>query len=126
MMERSRSVGFSARLARGSAAAFVIYVAGAAMTYCAQLVVARTIGADGYGVYAYVFAWVTVLAYISALGCDVSLLRFVPVYRAAEAWGLLRGVIRYAGRRATWVGLSIALAGVAVVLSRAGELQPDF
>jgi O-antigen/teichoic acid export membrane protein len=125
MIERSRSVGLSARLARGSAAAFAIHVAGAAMTYCAQLVLARTIGADGYGVYAYVFAWMTVLAYISALGCDVSLLRFVPVYRTAEAWGLLRGVIRYAGRRATCVGLGVALTGVAVVLSRAGELQPD-
>jgi O-antigen/teichoic acid export membrane protein len=120
-----RSGGLSARLARGSAAAFLIYVAGAGLTYCAQLVVARTIGAEGYGVYAYVFAWVTVLAYISALGCDISLLRFVPAYQATGAWDLLRGVIRYAARRATAVGCGIALTGVAIILNRAGELPPD-
>ena len=119
------SIGLSARLGRGSAAAFVIYVAGGALTYSAQLVVARVIGAEGYGVYAYVFAWMTVLAYISALGCDVSLLRFVAVYRATEAWGLLRGVIRYTGRWVTGVGCSIALTGIAVVSSRTGALPPD-
>src|ERR1700730_18269688 len=124
MIERSRSVGLSARRARGSAAAFAIHVAGAAMTYCAQLVLARTIGADGYGVYAYVFAWMTVLAYVSALGFDVTLLRFVPAYLAPQAFALLRGVIRYAARRAAAVGCGIALIGVACILTRSAELPP--
>src|SRR5580700_8170115 len=117
--------GLAGRLARGSVAALIVYAAGASLTYCAQLVLARTIGADGYGVYAYVFAWMTVLVYVSALGFDISLLRFVPAYLATRAFALLRGVIQYAWRRAAAVGCGIALTGVAVILTRSGELPPD-
>jgi O-antigen/teichoic acid export membrane protein len=117
--------GLAAKLARGSAAALVIYVAGAGLTYCAQFAVARTIGAHGYGVYAYVFAWVTVLAYVSSIGFDVSLLRFVPAYLATGAFALLRGVIRYVWRRVAAVGCGIALIGIAGILTWSGELPPD-
>lgn len=113
------------RLVRGAVSAFVIHVAGAGVSYCAQLAVARAIGVDGYGVYAYAFVWVTVLAYVSALGFDVSLMRFVPVYLAARAFDLLRGVIQYARRRVAAVGCGISLAGVVGVLSWPGELGPD-
>jgi O-antigen/teichoic acid export membrane protein len=117
--------GLAAKLARGSAAALVIYVAGAGLTYCAQFAVARTIGAHGYGVYAYAFAWVTVLAYVSALGFDLSLVRFVPAYLATRAFALVRGVIQYAWRRVATVGCGIALTGVTVILTASGELPPD-
>jgi O-antigen/teichoic acid export membrane protein len=100
-------------------------VAGAVVSYCAQLAVARAIGADGYGVYAYVLVWVTVLAYISALGFDISLMRFVPAYLAARAFDLLRGVIQYAKRRVAAIGCGISLASVIGVLSWPGELRPD-
>jgi O-antigen/teichoic acid export membrane protein len=117
--------GLAAKLARGSVAALAVHDTGAGVTYCAQLAVARAVGADGYGIYAYVLAWLTVLAYISALGFDVSLLRFVPAYLAPRAFDLLRGVIRYATRRAATVGCGIALAGAAIVLLRRGELAPE-
>lgn len=117
--------GLAAKLARGSAAALAVHATGAGLTYCAQLAVARAIGANGYGIYAYVLAWMTVLAYISALGFDVSLLRFVPAYVAPRAFDLLRGVIWYATRRAAAVGCGIALAGAAVILLRRGELTAE-
>ena len=81
----------SRRLARGSIVAFGIHVGGAGLTYCSQLLIARSIGAEGFGIYAYVFAWVTMLAYLAVLGFDVSLLRFIPAYRAQGEWPLLRG-----------------------------------
>src|SRR4051794_15336577 len=81
------------RVARGGIAAFFLYSAGIGLTYCSQLVIARIVGIDTYGVYAYVFAWIVVLAYLSALGFDVGVLRFVPTYEAARAWPLLQGVI---------------------------------
>jgi O-antigen/teichoic acid export membrane protein len=66
-------------------------------------------------VYAYVFAWIVVLAYLSTLGFDVGLLRFVPAYEAERAWPLLQGVIQYAQRRAAFVGLSFIFIGICVV-----------
>lgn len=113
------------QVARGGVAAFAIHVAGAGLTYCSQLVIARTVGPDSYGIYAYVFAWMTVLAYFSALGFDVSLLRFVPAYQAQRAWALLRGVIQYAQRRAAAVGFGVVLIGISVVAICAGKLPTE-
>jgi len=103
------------RVARGGVTAFFVYGAGFGLTYCSQLVIARIVGVDTYGVYAYVFAWIVVLAYFSTLGFDVGLLRFVPAYEAERAWPLLQGVIQYAQRRAAFVGLSVIFIGICVV-----------
>ena len=104
------------RVARGGVAAFVIYSAGVGLAYCSQLLIARMVGVETYGEYAYVFAWMIVLAYFSALGFDVSLLRFVPTYQAEGAWSLFRGVIQYAERRTTIVSLLVVIVGICVVL----------
>ena len=103
------------RVARGGVTAFFVYGVGFALTYCSQLIIARVVGVDTYGVYAFVFAWMVVLAYFSALGFDVGLLRFVPAYQAERAWPLLQGVIQYAQRRAMLVGLCVILLGIWVV-----------
>src|SRR6516225_2324209 len=79
-----------ARVTRGGIIAFGIFVAGAALTYCSQLLIARIVGPDTFGIYTYVFAWMVVLAFFSTLGFDVALLRFVPAYRAGRAWALAK------------------------------------
>ncbi len=109
------------RVRRGGLVAFFVYSAGYAITYLSQLVVARLIGVHDYGIYAYVTAWATVLIYVSTLGFDVALLRFVPVYRAKEAWALMRGVVRYARRSVAVVGLTLTLASACLMLA----WQPD-
>jgi O-antigen/teichoic acid export membrane protein len=118
------------RVAYGSVAAFATYIAGAGLTYCSQLLIARIVGVHSFGIYAYVFAWMTVLAYFSALGFDVALLRFVPAYQGQQAWALLRGVIQYAERRAALVGICVILIGTSVITiwarSSSSELTNTF
>jgi O-antigen/teichoic acid export membrane protein len=103
------------RLARSSMLAFGTYITGAGLTYLSQLMIARLIGATSYGYYAYVLAWVSILAYVAALGFDVSLLRLIPAYCAAQKWQLARGALQYAERRGATAGLAIVLAGWLVV-----------
>jgi O-antigen/teichoic acid export membrane protein len=112
------------RVARGGIAAFAIYMAGVGLAYCSQLAIARIVSAETYGIYAYVLAWMSVLAYFSALGFDVALLRFLPAYETEHAWALLRGVIQYAERRATLVGAVVIVVGVSVIMLRAESLSP--
>src|SRR5258706_13330351 len=100
------------RVARGGVTAFFVYSAGFALTYFSQLIIARIVGVDTYGVYAYVFAWIVVLAYFSTLGFDVGLPRFVPAYEAERAGPLLKGGNKYAQRRAAFVGLSVTFIGI--------------
>ncbi|MGB3487211.1 MAG: oligosaccharide flippase family protein [Xanthobacteraceae bacterium] len=117
MEKHERGVG-SARIRQvvvGGAAAFSIYVLSAGVTACAQLLVARIVGVHTYGVYAYVMAWITILAYFCALGFDIALLRFVSAYRTKGASSLARGVIQYAERRSLVVGVAVALAGWLIV-----------
>jgi O-antigen/teichoic acid export membrane protein len=104
-------------VALGSATAFAIYIASAGVTACSQLLIARIVGAETYGVYAYVIAWMTILAYFSALGFDIALLRFVPCYQTTGAWSLVRGVIQYAERRVFAVSILVVLVGSLVILS---------
>ncbi len=89
----------TARLARGAANAFLINIAGTGLAFLSQLLLARVLGVAGYGAYAYVMAWVTVLALLATLGFQTGMLRFVSAYCAREEWPLLRGVLRYAMQR---------------------------
>ena len=113
------------RLARSSMVAFGIHVGGAGLSYCVQMLLARAVGADGFGLYAYVLAWMTMLAYLAMLGSDVLLLRFIPAYRAQGAWTLLRGVIRHAERWAALVGGAVVLVGIAAARLWGSARSPD-
>jgi O-antigen/teichoic acid export membrane protein len=112
-------------LERASIAAFAVLVFGAGLSYLAQLVTARVIGLDSYGVYAYVLAWVTLLGYSSTLGFHVSLLRFVPAYQARQEWGLVRGVIQYSERGAAGAAAGIVLISVCGIAALHGSMQPE-
>jgi O-antigen/teichoic acid export membrane protein len=112
------------RVARGSIAAFAIYIAGAGLAYCSQFAIVRVLSVESYGIYSYVLAWMSVLAYFSALGFDVALLRFLPAYETQRAWALIRGVIQYAERRVALVGATVTVAGVSVIMLRSESLSP--
>jgi O-antigen/teichoic acid export membrane protein len=115
----------SRRLAASSIGALFIYGTGAVLSYVSQLLVARTIGADSFGIYSYVLAWVTMLGYLSTLGFHVSLLRFIPAYKANERWGLMRGIIRYSQRGTALVGILVVLVGFAIIWAQHGSMQPE-
>jgi O-antigen/teichoic acid export membrane protein len=117
--------GRGRQLGRASVAALAVLVVGAGLTCVAQLVTARIIGPDSYGVYAYVLAWVTLLGYFSTLGFHVSLLRFVPAYQAREEWALARGVIQYSQRGAAGTAISIVLMGGCAIIALHDSLRPE-
>ncbi|WP_258592121.1 lipopolysaccharide biosynthesis protein [Mesorhizobium sp. AR07] len=109
-----RDVG--SRLARASVFALLIYIGGAGLTSLAQLAIARLIGPHNYGIYSYVLAWTSVLAYLATLGFNVSLLRFVPAYRANGRLDLARGVIKFALQRSLAAATLFGMTGAAFVL----------
>jgi O-antigen/teichoic acid export membrane protein len=114
-----------ARLARGAAGAFVINVGGTGLAFLSQLVLARVLGVEGYGIYAYVIAWVTILGLLATLGFHTALLRFASAYRAHGEWALLRGVIRYAEIRVLTAGLAIGAVGAVAVVGLGDRLPPE-
>ncbi|CDX44157.1 Exopolysaccharide biosynthesis protein [Mesorhizobium sp. SOD10] len=103
------------RLLQASIFALLVYIGGAGLTSMAQLGIARLVGATSYGTYSYALAWSTVLATLSTLGFNMSLLRFVPEYRAAGRWDLARGVITFALSWSLSVAMLAGLTGASLV-----------
>lgn len=107
---------FRARF-RGSTAIVAVGLQGGGLVlgFLAQIVFARVLGSEQYGVYTFILSWGMVLAVVARLGLPTVVLRFLPEYvsqhRTMEAWGL----VRRAAQVATLVGFALALLGASGV-----------
>ncbi len=102
-------------LVSGASSAFVIKVIGAALNFITQVLLARMLGVQGYGFFAYATSWMILLSIPAQLGLRDSLIRFVPEYEATNRPGHIRGILRFA-LRATFLS-AVVIAGLfAIVL----------
>ncbi|MBD0370765.1 MAG: flippase [Pyrinomonadaceae bacterium] len=101
-----------------SATSLALKVASTTLSFIISLLLARTLSANGYGVYVYAIAWTNLLIGPSTLGFDRLLVRQVSVYGTEAAWSPMRGLMREARRftLVTSVGLSAAAALLVWVL----------
>lgn len=82
------------RLTKRVGIALGIQGVGAGLALLLQVVLARWLGANGYGAYAYLVAWASTLAVLGGVGLPTSALRFIPAYRAKSEYGRLHGFLR--------------------------------
>lgn len=101
-------------LVRGVGGTIAIKVASMGIALITSLVLARLLGAAGYGAYAYAMAWVSLLVVPALMGWDQLLIRETAVYRTRSNWSLMRGLLR----RTTEITLatSLGLAFLAALL----------
>ncbi len=100
-------------LLRGAAISFLIGVATRFVSFPVNIVLARSMGAEEFGVYSYVATWGFLLMLVGLLGFDSALKRFVATYRATDNFDLLGGVIR---RAHELVLLSTIVLGALLIL----------
>ena len=105
-------------LIRGAAGSFVVKFMGAGLTFAAQIVVARFLGAESFGNYIYVLTWVNVLLLLGKLGFDMACVKYVAVYHGQKNWALLRGFLRYSTKLTLTASILVGfcLSGVVWVL----------
>lgn len=87
-----------------------VRIGGAGLIFVAQVVLARWLSPEQYGIFANVWVVFVLVGGWSTLGIGGSMIRFVPEYRAHGRENLLRG-LRRAGR---YLGVATA-AGIALV-----------
>jgi O-antigen/teichoic acid export membrane protein len=75
-----------------------------------QLVLARAMGVEQYGVYAYTFTWIVVLALPAKLGFDTGSVRFVALYAAQGDRPRLKGFLKASGAYVAVSAVLLALA----------------
>ncbi len=102
------SDGERERTQRNAILAFSVRCASAALLYLSQIVLARWMGSNEYGIYVFVWTWVLILGGLSHLGLNVATIRLAPAYRETGNLALLRGLIRG--------GRLVALSSGAIVM----------
>lgn len=98
------------RLARSAGATFALKVGDTLATILISLLLARMLGAEGFGTYSYALAWVALLSIPGLFGMENLTVRHVSAYGSTEAWGLLRGYVRRAYQTVGAFSAAIALA----------------
>lgn len=109
----------TAYLLKNSTQSYLIIMLGAVISMAYRIGLARLLGVEAYGEYAYAYTWLTSpLLVVTVLGYDVASLRFIADYVANERWQLLRSYLGHVNRR-TWtlsvvVALTVLLVSVAL------------
>jgi O-antigen/teichoic acid export membrane protein len=98
------------RLARSAGGTLGLNVLNVAVTIVTTVLLARIMGAFGYGIFAFVAATVTLLGIPAILGVDRLLIRDVAVYAQRGADGLARGLLRRAAQLVLGISILIAVA----------------
>jgi len=89
---RSSTVG---EFSRGAGIAFALHLTAVGVAFVAQLLYARLLSPEAYGVLAIAVATVSVLANLLVVGIPQANLQLIPTYLARQAWGTLRGWLRH-------------------------------
>ncbi|MUT64774.1 oligosaccharide flippase family protein [Paenibacillus sp. NEAU-GSW1] len=113
---KTQQSSFAKKLSRGGSASFLINSAGMALAMLMQVALARVLGVDGYGVYAFVTTVVTFMVFPAKLGFDTAIVKLVAAYRVNGEWGLIKGLLQRSNQIGLALSIVLAVAGLAYVL----------
>ena len=85
-----------------------------ASSFVIRVVLARSLGIDGLGIYNFALAWVELLVVFSAFGITRLAVREVAKAIQSKTWGLARGLIRFSS--ALPLMLSLLLMSIAIIV----------
>ena len=102
-------------LIKGAAGSFVLQVGFAGFACLNAIILARVLGAEGYGAFANAMAWVSLLTIPATFGFGILLVRDTAIYRSQGKWALLKGLLRFSNRIV--LVLSVVLALIAAVFA---------
>ena len=113
------------RLLLDAGGLLALRVAFGGLSFVVTIILARTLGTEGFGAYSYAFAWMVLLGVPAIFGMDQLLIREIATYRLHSQWHLVRGLLRTANRSVFMVSVCLAMvAGVSAWFLR-GRWTPD-
>jgi O-antigen/teichoic acid export membrane protein len=108
---------------RGTSGTLILKVINSGLMLLISIVLARILGAKGYGAYAYAVSWVSLFAVLATAGLNGLLTRELARYCATEDWAPMRGILGWSDRVALLATVVLAAAGAAILFAQHG-LEP--
>jgi len=124
LLNRKGQGSLRAYLVQGAAWSFALKIAATGLAFITSIILARTLGAKGYGTYAYAMSLVGLLGVPATLGLPQLVLRNVAAYQARSEWGLMRGLLRWANEAVLLTSLGIGAIALLVSLVLRGHFNP--
>ena len=112
-------------LIRGTAGVFVLQIMATGLGFVTNILLARFLGATGYGVYSYIFAWLGLLMVVSMFGFGRLLVREIASYQTSSSLGLIHGLLRFVGTRSFLISIAVALITWLATWLFKGYLDPQ-
>jgi len=100
--------GLAGQILRGGLGSLAVKLTSAALLFALTILLARVLGPAGFGVYALVFALVSLMAVPAELGLPQLVVRETARAHARGQWGLMRGLWRWSALAAGLLALAIA------------------
>ncbi len=132
MAGRLRALGRSlsgdsaeARTKRSALFSIAARVFNAGILLLTHVMLARLLGAEGFGVFSLATTWVLTLLGLATLGLTMTPQRFAPGYMARGETRLLAGLYRFSHAAPLAAGAVIAALGWAVVMHAPLSLTPE-
>jgi len=85
----------SGLMAKGAGGTFIMKAVNTGLGFVTAILLARALGVKGYGIYAYVISWITLLGVFARLGLDQTINRYVAVYYQQGDWSRIYGLLRF-------------------------------
>lgn len=97
--------GLFSLLVKGASGSFVLNISYTGLSLLLNLMLARVLGVDQFGIYAYVMSWIILLGVPVGLGLDQSMIRFIAKYNSERQWGRIKGLMIYSNIAVVLVSL---------------------
>lgn len=121
-----QGAGLKAQLLRGGIGSIAVKIVNTGLAFLLAVLLARTLGPEGYGIYSFAFALVSLMAIPCQLGLPELVVRETAKAQVREQWGLLRGLWRWSSL-AVWTFSSLivltALTGIWLFGDGMGDTQ---
>lgn len=113
-------------LAVAAIRSLALNVAAKLLALLGSVLLARWLGANGFGIYASSIAVATVLSVLAQFGLPTFIIRTLPAYEVQQQWGLLRGLLRRADVFVLSSSLLLAAAAFVVIMLLEGRLSHSY
>ncbi|MBO6228284.1 MAG: oligosaccharide flippase family protein, partial [Shewanella sp.] len=126
---RNFIVGGSAlrrHLVRAAAGSLALSLSSKMLMLLTSVLLARWLGAEGYGFYVFSMAVLTVLSIFATLGFPTLVIRLFSSYRAHQEWSLMRGLLERSNQLILLASIILGGTGAVIIWVMSNNIAPSY